>query len=84
MWPKLLLAAFLIWFVWAFLNDSQGRLWRWTDGNEKLAAIHKMAKVPAAVQKALDEQAGKKPDTGQTNPSNGAAGSTVTNAVPAK
>jgi hypothetical protein len=83
-WPKLLLAAFLIWFVWAFLNDSEGRLWRWTEGNDRLAAIHKMAKVPATVQKALDEQAGKKTDTGQTNPSNGAAGFTVTNAVPAK
>jgi hypothetical protein len=80
----LLLAAFLIWFVWAFLNDSEGRLWRWTDGNDGLAAIHKMAKVPATVQKALDEQAGKKTDTGQTNPSNGAASSTATNTVPAK
>ncbi len=83
-WPKLLLAAFLIWFVWAFLNDSEGRLWRWTEGNDRLAAIHKMAKVPATVQKALDEQAGKKTDTGQTNPSNGAANSTATNAIPAK
>ena len=31
-WPKLLLVAFLIWFVWAFLNDSDGRLNRWTNG----------------------------------------------------
>jgi hypothetical protein len=31
-WPKLLLFAFLVWFVWAFLNDSQGRLYDWTNG----------------------------------------------------
>ena len=31
-WPKLLLAAFILWFIWAFLNDSQGRLYNWTDG----------------------------------------------------
>ncbi len=83
-WPKLLLVAFVVWFIWAFLNDSQGRLWRWTDGSDSLAAIHKMANVPAAVQKTLDEQAGKKSDTGQNNSSSGAISSTVTNAVPAK
>ena len=33
-WPKVLLFAFVIWFIWAFLNDSQGRLWTWT--NEKV------------------------------------------------
>ena len=31
-WPKLLLFAFVVWFIWAFLNDSQGRLYNWTDG----------------------------------------------------
>jgi hypothetical protein len=31
-WPKLLLVAFVVWFIWAFLNDSQGRLYNWTDG----------------------------------------------------
>ncbi|HUA38454.1 MAG TPA: hypothetical protein VMA35_08705 [Candidatus Sulfopaludibacter sp.] len=31
-WPKLLVFVFVIWFVWAFLNDSQGRLYNWTDG----------------------------------------------------
>jgi hypothetical protein len=30
-WPKLLLFAFVVWFIWAFLNDSQGRLYNWTD-----------------------------------------------------
>ena len=31
-WPKVLAVAFVLWFVWAFLNDSQGRLYGWTDG----------------------------------------------------
>jgi hypothetical protein len=60
-WPKLLAVVFVTWFIWAFLNDSQGRLWRWTEGSESLASIHKIAAVPAAVQKALDEAATKKP-----------------------
>jgi len=36
-WPKLLLIAFVAWFIWAFLNDSQGRLYNWTDGKCKFA-----------------------------------------------
>ena len=32
LWPKLLLFAFVLWFIWAFLNDSQGRLYNWTGG----------------------------------------------------
>ena len=51
-WPKLLLVAFVLWFVWAFLNDSQGRLYRWTDG--------KYGKTPVEVQKALDAKAAEK------------------------
>jgi hypothetical protein len=31
-WPKLLIFAFVVWFIWAFLNDKDGRLNRWTDG----------------------------------------------------
>jgi len=31
-WPKVLAVAFVLWFVWAFLNDSQGRLNGWTHG----------------------------------------------------
>jgi hypothetical protein len=31
-WPKLLLCAFVAWFIWAFLNDKDGRLNRWTNG----------------------------------------------------
>jgi hypothetical protein len=83
-WPKLLVAGFVLWFIWAFLNDSQGRLWRWTDGSETLAPIHKLATVPAAVQKALDEQSGNKDKTGQNNSPAVGANLVVTNVVPAK
>jgi hypothetical protein len=31
-WPKVLAVAFVIWFIWAFLNDKDGRLNRWTNG----------------------------------------------------
>lgn len=31
-WPKVLAVAFVVWFVWAFLNDKDGRLNRWTHG----------------------------------------------------
>jgi len=82
-WPKLLLFAFVLWFVWAFLNDSQGRLWRWTDGNESLAPVHKIATVPA-VQKALDEAAGKKSDAGQNIAASPTGASPATNAPAAK
>jgi hypothetical protein len=43
-----LVVLFVIWWIYAFLNDDQGRLWRWTDG--------KYGKIPAAVQKARDEE----------------------------
>jgi hypothetical protein len=79
-WPKLLLVAFVLWFIWAFLNDSQGRLWRWTEGSESLAPIHKVATVPAAVQKALDEAATK---TKLTAPDTAAGTSPTTPSVPA-
>ena len=83
-WPKVLAVVFVFWFIWAFLNDGEGRLWRWTEGNDSLASIHKIAKVPATVQKALDEAAGKKSDTVPVNPTGGTGGSTGTNSVPTK
>jgi len=84
-WPKALAIAFVFWFVWSFLNDSQGRLWRWTDGSDSLAPIHKLATVPAAVQKALDEAATKtKPAAPAAAPAASAAIIAATNAVPAK
>ena len=85
-WPKFLIAAFLIWFVGAFLNDSQGRLYRWTDG--------KHGKPSAEVQKLLDLQkaqgkAGKTTAADQMAATTSAAAaaappSTATNAFPAK
>jgi hypothetical protein len=90
MWPKLLGVAFVLWFVWAFLNDSEGRLWRWTEGNDSLAAIHKIAKVPVKVQEALDAATASK-TTDKSTSATGASGTSantvtgsLTNAVPAK
>ena len=88
-WPKVLGVAFVLWFVWSFLNDSEGRLWRWTEGSERLAPIHKIATVPVAVQKALDAAAANKTGTPTGTPTavntstNVIAGS-LTNSVPAK
>ena len=45
--PKLLMVLFFAWWIYAFLNDSEGRLYRWTDG--------KYGSPPAAVQKLIDE-----------------------------
>ena len=63
-WPKLLLVAFVLWFVWAFLNDSEARLNGWTDGKygsqpskevvEKRAAI---ADAKAKTDKAAADAA---------------------------
>jgi hypothetical protein len=49
-WPKLLLAAFVIWFVWAFLNDSQGRLYNWT---ENYPAMQHYATPPLSVREQI-------------------------------
>jgi hypothetical protein len=70
-WPKLLLVAFVIWFFWAFLNDKEGRLYRWTDG--------KYGKTPAAVQTALDAAAANKKST----PKSGAAAEAGSAPIPA-
>jgi hypothetical protein len=85
-WPKLLAVAFVVWFIWAFLNDSEGRLYRWTDG--------KHGKPSAEVQKLLDlQKAQRKTDAKAAAdqvavPAAAAvamsAVSTATNAVPAK
>jgi hypothetical protein len=84
-WPKLLAVAFVLWFIWAFLNDSEGRLWRWTEGNDSLAPIHKLATVPAAVQKALDAAAANKTSTpSAANISTNAITGSLTNSVPTK
>ena len=50
-WPKFVVVAFFVWWIYAFLNDSDGRLYRWTDGA--------YGKVPVEVQKLLDEEKAK-------------------------
>ena len=50
-WPKLLLVAFVLWFIWAFLNDKECRLNRWTDGKygrrpEAAATAHSSSNTP--------------------------------------
>ncbi len=51
-WPKVLAVAFAIWFVWAFLNDSQGRLYNWT---EKYPAIQHFAAPPLSVREQIEK-----------------------------
>ena len=50
-WPKFVVVAFFIWWIYAFLNDSDGRLYRWSDGA--------YGKPPVEVQKLLDEEKAK-------------------------
>jgi hypothetical protein len=86
-WPKLLAIAFVVWFIWAFLNDSQGRLWRLTENSDSLAPIHKIATVPVAVQKALDEAKAINAGGPSANTASKTAAATTaiaTNAVPLK
>jgi len=72
-WPKLLAVAFVIWFIWSFLNDSEGRLYRWTGGQ--------YGKTPAEVQKALDAKAVDKKTAGQAKtPADATAAPTASDA----
>jgi hypothetical protein len=80
-WPKLLLVAFVIWFLWAFLNDSEGRLYRWTDG--------KYGKPSVEVQKLFDVQKAQdkkdqKSAAGQAAAKAQSTATTATNAIPVK
>jgi hypothetical protein len=50
-WPKLLAIAFVVWFVWAFLNDSQGRLNTWTNGKYGSPASKEVLEQRAAADK---------------------------------
>jgi len=71
LWPKVLAFAFVVWWIYAFLNDSEGRLYRWTDG--------KYGKTPVEVQKALDAKAAEKKgaeDKGKTPADASAAAAT--------
>ncbi|HEV2693599.1 MAG TPA: hypothetical protein VG347_11950 [Verrucomicrobiae bacterium] len=90
-WPKLLLFAFVLWFVWAFLNDSQGRLYNWTDGKcgiPPLSVREQIAKDKLDKQKADAAQkaaaSGTAPATATPVAAVPAAVVAATNAVPVK
>jgi hypothetical protein len=72
-WPKVLVFAFVVWWIYAFLNDSEGRLYRWTDG--------KYGKTPVEVQKALDAKAAEKKAAGDKGKTVADAGATATTAA---
>jgi hypothetical protein len=84
-WPKLLLLAFVLWFIWAFLNDSEGRLWTWTNGkcgsSPTQAVLEKRA--AADVAKAGKTSSGKTGslDTNAVNTAAAAAATAATAAV---
>jgi hypothetical protein len=73
-WPKLIGFAFVIWFIWAFLNDSQGRLYGWTDG--------KCGVPPLAVREQIAKDQQDKINKAKADKDAAKAGVTVTNAVP--
>ncbi len=89
-WPKILAVAFVLWFIWAFLNDSQGRLNTWTDGKygnppskevlEQRAAADKNKKPTGATAGTTASSAAAAAQTMVSN----APVSTATNAIRAK
>ena len=85
-WPKLLIAAFVIWFVWAFLNDSQGRLYRWSDGKcgKPSTEVRKLLDLQNAQGKADRRNAADQPAATTVTTVAPSAVSTTTNIVPAK
>jgi hypothetical protein len=79
-WPKVLAVAFALWFVWAFLNDSQGRLYNWTDGQYGTPPLSVREQIAKDKQDKLNKA---KATTASTN-AVPATVSAVTNAAPAK
>ena len=79
-WPKVLAVAFVLWFVWSFLNDSQGRLYNWTSGQYGTPPLAVREQIAKDKQDKLDKA---KAAAGNTN-AVPATVSTATNAVPAK
>jgi hypothetical protein len=76
-WPKVLAFAFGVWLIWAFLNDSQGRLYNWTDGKHgtpPLSVREQIAKDKLDKAKAASAGANSVPATVTA----------ATNAIPAK
>ena len=88
-WPKVLAVAFVLWFVWAFLNDSQGRLNGWTHGQYGSEPSKEVSEQRAAAAKNKADKANVEAAAAAAAAaaSTNVASSTVslaTNAVPAK
>ncbi|MGN6554257.1 MAG: hypothetical protein ACTHLW_11115, partial [Verrucomicrobiota bacterium] len=47
LWPKILMVLFFAWWIYSFLNDGEGRLWRWTH--------EKYGRIPDKVQEQRDK-----------------------------
>ena len=62
MLPKLIMFLFLLWWSWAFLNDSQGRLHTWTDGKAGSPPSKEVIEQRAALAKVADDKAKKEDD----------------------
>ena len=76
-WPKLLPLPSSLWFIWAFLNDSQGRLYNWTDGKHGIPPLSVREQIAKdKLEKAKAEKAKAE------NPAATPAASTVVPAVP--
>jgi hypothetical protein len=80
-WPKLLAVAFAIWFVWSFLNDSQGRLYNWTDGKFGTPPLIVREQIAKDKQDKLDKAKAAAATSAAPVPATVAA---ATNAVPVK
>ncbi len=79
-WPKVLAVAFALWFVWAFLNDSQGRLYNWTDGQYGTPPLSVREQIAKDKQDKLNKAKASVSGTNAVP----ATVSAVTNAVPTK
>jgi hypothetical protein len=75
-WPKVLITLFVVWWIYAFLNDDAGRLYRWTDG--------KHGNPPTEVQKLLDEQRAAEKAAAEAKSTAEAAAEATAKAVEAK
>jgi hypothetical protein len=82
-WPKLLAVVFALWFVWAFLNDSQGRLYNWTEGKHGTPPLSVREQIAKDNQDKLDKAKAAKAAANAATATPTTA-SIATNAVPVK
>jgi hypothetical protein len=55
-WPKFLVFAIIVWMGWSFLNDSQGRLYGWTNGEYGNPPSEAVSKQRAAAKEAKEKK----------------------------